>query len=114
MLGKHFFLSLRNHLKGKNDSDNNIILSFQEVSNDKYLKLYKIKSNLVDYTNDTLESSINYTHEKDDLFLGIDASVYETLKDDYDDKYEYILPEITLNKNLYSSEIFGNLELQSI
>ena len=107
------FSQFTKSFKGKNDSDNNISLSFQEVSNDKYLKLYKIKSNLVDYNNDTLESSINYTHEKDDLFLGIDASVYETLKDDYDDKYEYILPEITLNKNLYSSEIFGNLELQS-
>ena len=56
----------------------------------------------MDYNNDTLESSINYTHEKDDLFLGIDASVYETLKDDYDDKYEYILPEITLDKNLFN------------
>ena len=46
-------------------------------------------------------------------FLSIDASVYETLKDNYDDKYEYILPEITLNKNLYSNEVLGNLELQS-
>ena len=109
----HFFSQFTKSFKGKNDSDNNISLSFQEVSNDKYLKLYKIKSNLVDYNNDTIESSINYTHEKDDLFLGIDASVYETLKDNYDDKYEYILPEITLNKNLYSNEALGNLELQS-
>ena len=45
VLGKNptFFSIYWNHLK-ENDSDNNISLSFQEVSNDKYLKLYKIKS----------------------------------------------------------------------
>ena len=87
--------------------------SVQEVSNDKYLKLYRIKSNLVDFNTDTLESSLNFTHEKEDLFLGINASVYETLKGDYEDKYEYILPELTFDKNLYNSENLGNFELQS-
>ena len=43
-------------------------LSVQDVSNDKYLKLYKIKSNLVDYNNDTLQSSLNYTHENENIF----------------------------------------------
>ena len=38
------FSQFTKSFKGKNDSDNNISLSFQEVSNDKYLKLYKIKS----------------------------------------------------------------------
>ena len=33
-------------------------------------------------------------HIKDnDIFLGFNASVFETLKENYDDKYEYILPE---------------------
>ena len=31
---------------------------------------------------------------------------------DYTDKYEYILPEITIDKNLFS-EKYGNLDLQS-
>ena len=88
-------------------------LSIQDVSNDKYLKLYKIKSNLVDYNKDTLESHINFTHEKDDLFFGLNASVFETLKESYEDKYEYILPEITLDKNLFNNDKFGNLDLQT-
>ena len=29
-------------------------------------------------------------------------SAFETLKSGYNDKYEYIFPEVTLNKNLYS------------
>ena len=36
------------------------------------------------------------------MFIGYNASVYETLKDNYNDKYEYILPEITLDKNLFT------------
>ena len=47
------------------------------------------------------------------IFFGLNASVFETLKDDYNDKYEYIAPEITLDKNLLSSEILGNLDLQT-
>ena len=109
----HFFSKFDKNFKGKNNSDNNLNVSIQDVSNDKYLKLYKINSNLVDYNQDTLESTINFTHEKDDMFLGLNASVYETIKDTYEDKYEYILPEITLDKNLISNEKLGFLDLQS-
>ena len=109
----HFFSKFTKSFKGKNNSDNILNLSVQNVSNDKYLKLYRIQSNLVDYKEDTLENGINFTHEKEDLFLGINANVYETLKSKYEDKYEYILPELTLNKNLYSDENLGNFELVS-
>ena len=109
----HLFSKFSKNFKCRNNSDNSLSLSFQNVSNDKYLKLYKIKSNLVDYSNDTLESSLNFTHEKNDLFFGLNASIYETLKDDYNDKYEYILPELTVDKNLFSGEKIGNLDLQT-
>ena len=109
----HFFSKFDKNFKGKNESDNNLSISIQDVSNDKYLKLYKINSSLVDYNQDTLESSINFTRERDDVFLGLNASVYETIKDTYEDKYEYILPEITLDKNLISNERLGFLDLQS-
>ena len=64
----------------------------------KYLKLYKIDSNLVNYRNDTLENSFNFSHETQNIFFGLNASVFETLKDSYEDEYEYILPEVTLDK----------------
>ena len=83
------------------------------MSNDKYLKLYKIESNLVNFNRDTLENSIDFTHEKDDLFLKINASVYETMKEGYNDKYEYILPEIIFNKNLFNNDTLGNLDLET-
>ncbi len=109
----HIFSKFVKNFKGKNQSENTLSLNLQSVSNDKYLKLYKLKSNLVDYNQDTLESSIDFTHEDEDLFLGLNASVFETLKDSYNDKYEFIAPEITLDKNLFASESLGNLDLQS-
>ena len=108
----HFFSKFIKNFSNES-SESTLSLSVQDVSNDKYLKLYKIKSNLVDYNNETLESSLNFTHEKEDIFFGLNASVYETLKSDYNDKYEYIFPEITLDKNLFSNSSFGNLDLQS-
>ena len=109
----HFFSKFVKNFSGNNSSKNSFSLSIQDVSNDKYLKLYKIKSNLVDYNKDTLESHINFTHEKDDLFFGFNASIFETLKESYEDKYEYILPEITIDKNLLNHDQFGNLDLQT-
>ena len=51
------------------------------------------------------------------LFLSILDGVahyhIDYLKSNYNDKYEYILPEITFDKNLFSNNILGNLDLQS-
>ena len=86
---------------------------YKNVSDDKYLKLYKIKSKLVDFNSRTLENSIDFTNDEKDIFLGFNASIYETLKDEYNDKYEYILPEITINKDIFSNEKFGRLDFQT-
>ena len=109
----HFFSKFVKNFKGKNESDNTLSLSLQNVSNDKYLKLYKLKSNLIDYNQDTLESSLSFSHEGNDLFFGLNASVFETLKENYEDKYEYIAPEITLDKNIFTNETMGSLNLQT-
>ena len=65
----HFFSQFVKKFKGKEGSDNEFKLSLQKVSNKKYLKLYKIKNNLVNYENDILENSINFSHENENLFL---------------------------------------------
>ena len=65
----HLFSKFINNFKGKFDSDNTLSIITQHVSDDKYLKLYKINSNLVDYNNDVLENSINFTPQKMTYFL---------------------------------------------
>ena len=47
------------------------------------------------------------------IYFESNTSIYETLKDDYNDKYEYIFPEITFDKNLFSNNKFGILDLQT-
>ena len=68
---------------------------------------------MIDYSETFLKNSLNFTHENENIFFNLNASVYETLKESYNDKYEYILPELTLNKNLFSNDNFGSLDLQS-
>ncbi len=109
----HLFTKFVKNFQGNDGSENIFSFSTQKVKKNKYLKLYKIKSNLVDYNKDVLENNLDFTHESEDIFFGLRANVYETLKDDYNDKYEYILPEITLDKNLFSKEKLGTLDLQT-
>ena len=109
----HFFTKFSKNFVGKNNSENSLSITLQDTSNDKYLKLYKIESNLVDYNNEILENSINFTHQKENMFFGFDASIFETTKSSYEDKYEYILPEIIFDKNLFNSDKFGSLEFQT-
>ncbi|MBD1138613.1 LPS-assembly protein LptD [Pelagibacterales bacterium SAG-MED41] len=107
----HLFAQLTKNFKNKGETT--LDLKIQDISNDKYLKVYKPESILVDYNEETLENSINIIHEKEDIFFGLNALMYETLKEDYNDKYEYILPEVTLAKNLFNDPYLGNFELET-
>ena len=109
----HFFSEFAKNFNFSNDAEGELKVTSQYTSNDKLLKLYKINSNLVDYNSGNLENSINYTYTNDNAFFGINTSIYETLSDSYNDKYEYILPEITFDKNLLSSNKLGVLDFQS-
>ena len=109
----HFFA---NYLKNFETSDNinsEIEVNLEHVSNKKYLKLYKIESNLIDYETSVLENYINYNRENDesDSFLSLNISNFRSLADKYNDKYEYILPEITYDKQIFGESFgYGNLK----
>jgi len=109
----HFFSKFVKNYDDLFDGQSSLSLNLQDVSNDKYLKLYKIKSDLVDYNTEILENSLEYTYLNDDLFFGFNSKIFEKLNKNYDDKYEYILPEITLNKNIIRDEKIGLIDLQT-
>ena len=52
-------------------TENNLEINLQHVSDKKYLKLYKIDSNLVDYETETLENFIDFSHYDDDNNLSL-------------------------------------------
>ena len=62
-----FFQNLLKIFESNNAHKNTLELNLQEVSNDKYLKLYKMNYNIVDYNNETLENSIDFTQEREIL-----------------------------------------------
>ena len=99
-----YFQKFTHNFKTKDDVRSNFTFQTQDVSNDKYLKLYKIETDLIDYNQDYLENSINYTKTSNDYFFSIDGSIHETLKADYNDKYEYIYLKFYLIK-IYFNQI---------
>ena len=109
----HFFSQFIRNFNNKDESKSSLKLNIKTVSNDKYLELYKIKTDIVDYNEDILESSLTFDYEKNNALLRINSSIFENLKDDYNDKYEFILPEITYDNILFSNNKYGNMDLQS-
>ena len=110
----HIFGKFFKEFKSQNNVESNIEINFQGVSNKKYLKLYKIDSNLVDYQTNTLQNYIDFSRFDNDnnLFLGIKSSVSQTLTDTYNDKYEFTLPDLLLNKDFFT-ERFGYGDFES-
>ncbi len=109
----HFFSQFIKNFYNDDEFKSSLKLDVKSVSNDKYLELYKIKTDIIDYNEDVLESSLTYDYEKDNTLLRISSSIFENLKDDYNDKYEFILPEITYDNVLFSDDKYGNMDLQS-
>ena len=111
----HLFAKLvKNFDTDLKEKESNLEVNLQNISNRKYLKLYRIDSNLVNYETNTLENSVNFNHfnDEENLFFNFQSSIFENLKDNYEDKYEYIIPDITLNKNLFDDK-YGSGELNS-
>ncbi len=110
----HFFSKfVKNFSKIDNNSESTLSITTQNTNNDKYFKLYKIDSELVSNEIDNLENTLRFTHTSDEMFFGFNMSMYETLKNEYVDKYEYIYPELLLSKNILSSPSFGSVNMDT-
>jgi LPS-assembly protein len=109
----HFFSKFEKKFNWDNNSESNFKLNIQNISNKKYLKLYKVNTDLItNYETSTLENYIDFEHFDDEknLYLDLRASIFRNLGDEYNDKYEYILPELNVEKNLFSENLgYGNV-----
>ena len=93
----HFFSNSKIDLNNSFFEESDIEINLEQVSNNNYLKAYKIKSSII--TNTTvLNSFINLNGFNDDLlFQGNIESFEDTSKED-SDKYQYIFPNIKIDK----------------
>ena len=109
----HFFSKFSKNFT-TDKTQNNLEINLQHTSQKKYLKLYKINSNLVEDETNTLENKLNFSSQnnENDLYIDITASSYTSLADNYNDKYEFFLPDFNLTKDLIS-ENFGYGDFKS-
>tara|TARA_Y100000590_G_scaffold470229_1_gene662934 strand:+ start:11518 stop:13860 length:2343 start_codon:yes stop_codon:yes gene_type:complete len=91
----------------------NLEANFQHVSNDTYLKVHNIETDLVDKEENILTSDINYEFQDSENFFGMSASMFENKTIVDRSKYEYIIPNIVFERNVYSGEKLGLVDIYS-
>ena len=114
----------RGHFFGKSEikidleqyDTSSLDINIEKSTNDTYLKLFKLESPLL-YDRDlsTLNSKLTFNANKDDLTISSSISVYEKLNSSTSssDRYEYILPDFNLSKDIDIADAPGFLEFNS-
>ncbi len=110
----HFFYKYNKLLNFDYFKNSSFDLNIEKTSSDTYLKGSKLKSPLINEY-DVLENSLNLSLNSDGLSIDTDLIVYEDLtKNNNSDKYEYILPKISLTKQIENkTNIDGNFSFIS-
>ena len=102
----HFFLNTNKKISLSFFDESEVALKLEQVSNDHYLKRYKIESPIIKDQN-TLISTAEFSGYKNDLYLDLNFEVYENLSKQKSDRYEYILPNYRLVKNYGLNNTFN-------
>ena len=111
----HFFSSSQKELNFNYFNDSDLALEIQHVSNDTYLKGYKLESPIINDETGTLTSTLSFSASNEDLSLETNFIVYENLTNVPDgDKYEYVYPNYNIKKDLYVNTLTsGSFSLNS-
>ena len=67
----HFFSEFKTFFNRKDNYETFLKMKFQDTSDDKYLKVYKIKTDLAEYEVNKLENAIEFSHSNEDLLFDI-------------------------------------------
>ena len=110
----HFFSNSIIDLRNTFFEESDIEINIERVNNDQYLKINSINSPIVRNTS-TLNSFVNFNGINEDLFFEADFQVFEdTTKTKSSDKYEYIFPNIKIDKKIdLERELNGYLTFNS-
>ena len=114
----HFFTNSIMDLDFLSFDESNLEVQLQKTSNNTYLKLFNLESPLFGKSGSsnvsTLNSFINLNASSDDLDFSATVQVYEKLDPGNNDKYEFIFPNYSLNKNIETNGILnGSLSFNS-
>ena len=108
----HLFLKSNIDLALSNFDESNAQLNIQRTSNDTYLRIHNLESELIT-DNSLLNSNLDFAFSKNDMSLNLDFNVYKNLNKT-DNRYEYIAPNFDFRNKLLSSEKYGNFDFKSL
>jgi LPS-assembly protein len=109
----HFFSQFSMNLKENENEFSNLNFDIQQVSGNKYLKRFDINSMLASESFDVLENNVTFDYQKEDLSFVAELSAFENLTVNGNEKYEYQLPFLTLEKNILNNQKYGFADLSS-
>jgi LPS-assembly protein len=100
----HFFSNSKFELSNDFFNQSNIEVNLENVTNDEYLKVYKIDGEQIDIDTKTLHSYISFDTEKNDIEFYTSLEVYENLTKDKESRHEFIYPNYILQKIILSEK----------
>ncbi len=109
----HFFSKFNMSFLQEENQNSDLEINLQKVSNATYLKIHDIETELVDNDLNILENDLSYSYENENMFFGAKISSFEDLTVKDNSRYEYLLPYLTLDKNILASEQYGFFDLSS-
>ena len=108
----HIFAELDLDLSENESYESNLSLKVQRTSNDTFFRIHDINTELVNAENTDLENEITYSYSKEDMYLSVQGSVYENLREKTNSRYEYILPNVLFGKSFFTEKL-GILDFES-
>ncbi len=94
----HFFYNYAKNFESEIFDDIEIDIVLQQVSDETYLKAYKLDSPIIQNTSN-LTNSISYGFYEDDVSINTNLDVYEDLSKSDSDRYEFV-PNFSFSKIL--------------
>jgi len=109
----HFFLDYNQIFIDEGNIKSGLDLKIQRLSHDTYFKINGIQTSLVDQDVSILENTLSYNYEEDDFYFAASTSAFENIKKEGRSRHEYLLPSLSLEKNILTSEEYGLFDLTS-
>jgi LPS-assembly protein len=100
----HFFSNSKFEIDNNFFNESNIELNLERVTNDEYLKVYKIDGDKIDIDTNTLHSYLTLDSELNDIEFYTSLEIYEDLSKDKQSRHEFIYPNYILQKKILSEK----------
>ncbi len=102
----HLFYNFNKDYVNKNSDNVELKIQLEQVTNDTYLKTYKIESPIINNTS-ILSNSLGLSYNNNLQSLDTNIDVYEDLSKNDSDKYEYV-PNFYFSKILNDNFVFNS------